>query len=139
MIAKPVKVTTEFEKYEILKKRENILMQVQDYIDSFLNPNKDSYIENTTTEEVLKLLEIKQDDYYWALGRDTRSCFVNNYNSVLLKAWRANIDLQPVTNYYKAVAHMTAYISTSEHGASEAMSQAEKKIKVKKKNNISHV
>ena len=136
MIAKPVKVTTEFEKYEILKKRENILMQVQDYIDSFLNPNKDSYIENTTTEEVLKLLEIKQDDYYWALGRDTRSCFVNNYNSVLLKAWRANIDLQPVTNYYKAVAHMTAYISTSEHGASEAMSQAEKKIKVKKKKTI---
>ena len=62
MIAKPVKVTTEFEKYEILKKRENILMQVQDYIDSFLNPNKDSYIENTTTEEVLKLLEIKQDE-----------------------------------------------------------------------------
>ena len=65
--------------------------------------------------------------------RDTRSCFVNNYNSVLLKAWRANIDLQPVTNYYKAVAYMTAYISTSEHGTSEAMSQAEKKIKAQKK------
>ena len=73
-------------------------MQVQDYIDSFLNPNKDSYIENTTIDEVLKLLEIKQYDYYWALvlstdsdyqihlKYETRSCFVNNYNPVLEKA-----------------------------------------------------
>ena len=72
-------------------------MQVHDYIDSFLGPNKDSYIKNTTIDEVLKLLAIKQDDYYWALGlstdsdyqihlkRDARSCFVNNYNHVLLK------------------------------------------------------
>ena len=70
-------------------------MQVQDYIDSFFNPYKDSYIENTTIDEVLKLLDIKQDDYYWGLGlstdseyqihlkRDTRSCFVDNYNAVV--------------------------------------------------------
>ena len=43
-------------------------MQVQDYTDSFLNPKKDSYIENTTTDEIVKLLETKPDDYYWALG-----------------------------------------------------------------------
>ena len=104
----------------------------------------DSYIENTTIAEVLKLLEIKQDDYYWALGlstdsdyqihlkRDTRSCFVNNYNLFLLKAWLANIDLQPVTNYYKAVAYMTEYFSKSEHQTSEALRQAEKEIKAQK-------
>lgn len=95
---------------------ENILTQVQCYIDSFLNPNKDSHIEYSTTDEVLKLLEIKKDYYYLDLGlspdsvcqihlkRDRRYCFVNNYNPVLLNAWRANIDLQPVTNYYKAAA-----------------------------------
>ena len=38
IIEKSIKVATEFEKYEILKKRENILIQVQDYIDDFLNP-----------------------------------------------------------------------------------------------------
>ena len=70
-------------------------MEVQDYIDSFFNPYKDSYIENTTTDEVLKLLDTKQDDYYWAIGlstdsdyqihlkRDTRSYFVDNYNAVV--------------------------------------------------------
>ena len=116
-------------------------MQVQGYTDSFLNPKKDSDIENTTIDEVLKLLEIKQGDCYWALGlstdsdyqihlkRDTKSCFVNNYNPVLLKAWRANIDLQPVTNYCKAVAYMTAHFS-SEHEKSETLRQAEKEIKI---------
>ena len=48
-------------------------MQVQDYIDSFSNPNKDSYIENTIIGEVLKLLKIKPYDYYWALGLSTDS------------------------------------------------------------------
>ena len=37
---------------------------------------------------------------------------------MLLKAWQANIDLQPVYNYY-----MTAYLSKSENSASEAMKQ----------------
>lgn len=36
---------TEFEKYQMLKRREDILRKVQDYIDRFLNPNKESYVE----------------------------------------------------------------------------------------------
>ena len=31
---------------------------------------------------------------------------MSNYNPVLLKAWQANIDLQPVYNHYKAVSYM---------------------------------
>ena len=42
------------------------------------------------------------------------NCIINNYNPVLLKAWLANIDLQPVYNYYKEVSYMTAYFSKSE-------------------------
>ena len=34
---------------------------------------------------------------------------MSNYNPVLLKAWQANIDLQPVYNYYKAVSYMTTF------------------------------
>ena len=44
---------------------------------------------------------------------------------MLLKAWQANIDLQPVYNYY-----MTAYLSKSENSASEAMKQAIQEIKL---------
>ena len=70
---KTYKRAAESEKYEILKKREIILMQVQDYIDSFSDPNKDSYIENKIIGEILKLLKIKPYDYYWALGLSTDS------------------------------------------------------------------
>ena len=66
------------------------------------------------------------------MKRDTRSCFVNDYNPILVKAWRANIDLQPVANYYKAVAYITEYFSKSEHETSEALRQAEKEIKAQK-------
>ena len=49
---------------------------------------------------------------------------------MLLKAWQANIDLQSVYNYYKAVSYMTAYFSKSENSISEAMKQAIKEIKL---------
>ena len=52
------------------------------------------------------------------------SCFVNNYFSEGLLAWEANLDIQPVLDYYKAVSYMCAYISKSEDESSEAMKQA---------------
>ena len=56
-------------------------------------------------------------------------CFVNNYNPVLLKAWEANLDIQPVHNYFKALTYMTAYFSKSESEVSESLKQAAKEIK----------
>ena len=85
---------------------------------------------------------VLKKEYYWALSissendfklhlkRDTNSCFINNYNTVLLTAWQANIDLQPVYNYYKAVSYMTAYFSKSENSTSEAMKQAVQEIEL---------
>ena len=49
---------------------------------------------------------------------------------MLLKAWQANIDLQPVYNYYKAVSYLTAYFSKSENSTSEAMKQVVHEIKL---------
>ena len=75
---------------------------------------------------LLRTLQLTKKEYYWALSvssendfklhlkRDTTSCFVNNYNRVLLKACQAKIDLQPIYNYYQAVSYMTAYFSKSE-------------------------
>ena len=40
-----------------------------------------------------------------------------------LETWKANIDIQPVFNHYKAVAHMCAYFSNAEDETSEAMKQ----------------
>ena len=68
----------------------------------------DIYRKDSSIDGVLLELQLTKKEYYWALSissdndfklhlkRDTNSCFINNYNPVLLKAWQANIDLQPV-------------------------------------------
>ena len=63
------------------------------------------------------------------MKKSAGSCFVNNYNPVLLKAWEANLDIQPVHNYFKALTYMTAYFSKSESEVSESLKQAAKEIK----------
>lgn len=39
-----------------------------------------------------------------------------------------NIDFQPVSNYYKAVGYLAAYLSKFEQKTSEALSQVEQQI-----------
>ena len=47
----------------------------------------------------------------------------------MLKSLEANLDLQPVHNYYKALSYMARYFSKSEDQSSEALKQAVKEIK----------
>ena len=47
----------------------------------------------------------------------------------MLKVWKANMDLQSVFNYYKAVSYMSAYFSKSESETSQALLQACSKIR----------
>lgn len=72
---------------------------------------------------------MKQDDRYWALDvspdsdyqihlkRNERSCFVNNYNPILLIVWSSN--------NYKAATYIITYFSKSGHETSEVLLQAE--------------
>lgn len=69
-------------------------------------------------------LSISTDkDFHLHLRRDPKSCFVNNYFSEGLMSWEANIDIQPVYNYYKAVTYMCAYFSKCEDKCSVAMKE----------------
>ena len=49
---------------------------------------------------------------------------MNNYFYDRLMAWEANMDIQPVSNHYKAVAYISTYLSKSENECSVAMKQA---------------
>ena len=74
----------------------------------YLDSSKDRYRKDSSIDGVLLELQLTKKEYYWPLSissdndfklhlkRDTNSCFINNYNPVLLKAWQANIDLQQV-------------------------------------------
>ena len=50
-------------------------------------------------------------------------------------AWRANMDIQPVFNHYKAVSYMCAYFSKSEDETSKAMKLAAKEASENHLNN----
>ena len=47
----------------------------------------------------------------------------------MLKAWWANMDLQSVFNYYKAVSYISAYFSKSESETSQTLLQACSEVK----------
>ena len=107
IIAQPLKNVSEFERFSILEKRNSIHSNVSEYLNEYLDPSKKVY-QSSTIKHVLSKLKISEENYYWALSISTDShdqvhlksrtdsCFVNNYNPVLSKAWEANMDLQPV-------------------------------------------
>ena len=57
---------------------------------------------------------------------ESNFCFVINYFDVGLKAWQANMDIQPVFNEYNAVTYMCQYFSKTEDWCSQAMKQRAK-------------
>ena len=128
----------------VLRKRNKILGKVRDYINNFRNPSKinfydptrDDFIEVKSVSEVLEELSITEQEYENALKisddnsyqlhlrRPTNSCFVNNYFDIGLLAWEANIDIQPVFDYYKSVTHMCSYLPKHKDECSQAIKQA---------------
>lgn len=50
-------------------------------------------------------------------------CFINNYFPNRLRAWTANIDIEPMLNHYKRVTYMWAYFLKGEDETSEVMKQ----------------
>ena len=131
----------------ILQQRKLVLSTVKKYIDTHLNPKTNNlycptenlYQPDKPIDAILQELQISEDQYYKALSfssdsafqihfkRDPKSCFINNYFEDGLMAWEANLDIQPVLDYYKAVSYMCTYLSKSEDESSEAMKQAARK------------
>ena len=110
-----------------LKEREDILSKVKVFIDEVLNPAKaEKYKPDLTIEQILDSLDITEEQYYEALSisvsndhevhlkRSPDSCFINNYSPTVLTAWQANIDIQPVFDYYKCVTYLCSYMSKGE-------------------------
>ena len=69
------------------------------------------------------------EDFEIHYRRPPNSCFVNNYFAVGLMAWKANLDIQPVFNYHKAVSYMCSYFSKTETESSVAMKKAAEESK----------
>ena len=128
----------------MLSKRKDILSKVKGYINNHLNPakvnffdsSKDTFVNLKSVSKVLEETNITEEEYKSALKisdnqdfqlhlkRPTESCFVNNYFDIGLQAWEANIDIQPVFDYCKAITYMCSYLSKEEHECLQVMKQA---------------
>ena len=68
-------------------------------------------------------------DYELHLKPPPDSCFINNYFIAGIKAFAANVDLQPVFNHYKCVTYICSYFSKDENECSQAITNAAKEAK----------
>ena len=70
----------------------------------------------------------KDEDLELDLKRQLNSCFFNNYFDAGLKDWQAIMDMQPVSNEYKAATYMymCQYFSKTQDQCSQAMQHAAK-------------
>ena len=131
-------------KHSVLSKRKDILSKVKDHINNHLNPSKVNFYDsskvtfmnlksvsevleeiNITEEEYKSALQISDDqDFQLHLKRPADSCFVNNYFDIGILAWKTNVGIQPVFNYYKAISYMCSYLSKEEGECLRAIKQA---------------
>ncbi len=57
------------------------------------------------------------------LRRDIDEIFINNYNSEFIVAWDANIDIQPVFDYYGTITYITDYWAKDSTGLTDDSSR----------------
>ena len=63
------------------------------------------------------------------LKRQVDEIRINNYNKILLRCWRANMDIQLVLDPYSCAMYIITYISKSQKGMSNLLYEAAKEAK----------
>ena len=61
------------------------------------------------------------------LARDIDEIYINNYNPEWLRAWNANIDIQPCFDFFAIITYITEYFTKDESGTSTFLNLAAKK------------
>ena len=116
---------------KMYRRKEVLLKPVLDAI------TNNTYDSDMTLECLLQSLGVNIDEYhkYLALGIKARSYIVerkpnetniNNYNPTILKAWQANMDLQPVLDTYACIMYIVSYVTKSERSMGELLRAAKK-------------
>ena len=97
--------------------------------------------------EFLARLKLTLDEYILAIRSSLKSTTiflkrtpseirVNAYNPALIKAWRANMDIQFVTNVYACAMYIASYVTKAQRGMSELLRKAADEAKLNAGNNI---
>ena len=63
------------------------------------------------------------------LQRDVDEIYVNNYNPEWLMAWNANMDIQPVLDFFAVITYVTDYWAKADEGLTPILREAAKNLK----------
>ena len=90
-----------------------------------------TFLERISLSEEAYILAIrsKLDTNTIFLKRNPNEININAYNKNLLKAWRANMDIQFVLDVYACARYIAAYVTKSQRGMSELMRKASEEAK----------
>jgi hypothetical protein len=92
-----------------------------------------------TFDEFLKNLNIAETTYINAIRSSIKTATiflkrtpweirVNSYNRTLLLAWRANHDIQFITNVYACAMYVASYITKGQRGMSQLLRKARTRL-----------
>ncbi len=81
---------------------------------------------SVTEDQYDKAVRIAHRKAYVVYKRKPSEVYINNYNPVILKALKANMDIQIITNIWACIAYITSYITKPEKAMSELMRKAAK-------------
>ena len=65
---------------------------------------------DVTETEYVDALETSCTGNIVVLQREPHECCINNYNSSVMLAWQANMDIQFVLNAYACIMYVASYI-----------------------------
>ena len=111
------------------------------------------YGEDITFENFLNNIQLSEESNIhairWNIKRNTlflkrtpSEIMINSYNTKLLKAWQANIDIQYVLDPYACATYILSYITKGQRGMSRLIEKASEEAKLGNKditNRIRHI
>ena len=78
---------------------------------------------DVTETEYVDALETSCTGNIIVLHREPHECCINNYNSSVMLAWQANMDIQFVLNAYACIMYVASYIMKTERSMGELLMQ----------------
>ena len=121
----------ENQRLKLLQAAKEIFIRVNDMLIDI------GHLENVTLQQLLKACNIPMDDYITALTsskrghtlvlrRTPQEMNINRYNPSILRAWKANMDIQYILDAYACVMYVTSYMMKSERAMGELLKHVTK-------------
>ena len=75
-------------------------------------------------KDYIAALQMSNRGYSVILERDITELYINPFNKHWIRAWNANLDLQPVLDFFAVVTYVTDYYSKDDTGTMEVLKAA---------------